>query len=99
MRKLSFTTARAMRVAQQLYEGMDVGSGTVGLITYMRTDSFNMSTEAIMQIRNYVKKNFDADYLPKSPIMYKTKSKAPKKRMRQFAQPISPARLPAYAST
>lgn len=76
VRKLGFTTARAMRVAQHLYEGMDVGSGTVGLITYMRTDSFNMATEAVMQIRDYVKKNFDAEYLPKSPVMYKTKSKS-----------------------
>ena len=76
VRKLGFTTSRAMRVAQQLYEGVDVGSGTVGLITYMRTDSFSIANEAVMQIRDYVKKNFDADYLPKSPIMYKTKSKS-----------------------
>ena len=75
VRKLGFTTSRAMRVAQQLYEGVDVGSGTVGLITYMRTDSFSMATEAVMSIREYVKKNFEADYLPKSPIMYKTKAK------------------------
>ncbi|OYY49894.1 MAG: DNA topoisomerase I [Methylophilaceae bacterium 17-44-8] len=75
VRKLGFTTSRAMRVAQQLYEGIDVGSGTVGLITYMRTDSFSLATEAVMQIREYVKKNFEGDYLPKSPIMYKTKAK------------------------
>ena len=75
VRKLGFTTSRAMRVAQQLYEGVDVGSGTVGLITYMRTDSFSMATEAVMSIRDYVKKNFEADYLPKSPILYKTKAK------------------------
>ena len=75
VRKLGFTTSRAMRVAQQLYEGVDVGSGTTGLITYMRTDSFSMATEAVMSIRDYVKKNFEADYLPKSPIMYKTKAK------------------------
>ncbi len=75
VRKLGFTTSRAMRVAQQLYEGMDVGSGTVGLITYMRTDSFSMAAEAVMSIREYVKKNFEADYIPKSPIMYKTKAK------------------------
>ncbi len=75
VRKLGFTTSRAMRVAQQLYEGVDVGGGTVGLITYMRTDSFNMAVEAVMQIRDYVKKNFAADYLPKSPVMYKTKAK------------------------
>ena len=76
VRKLGFTTARAMRVAQQLYEGVDVGTGTVGLITYMRTDSFSIAAEAVMQIRDYVKKNFDAEYLPKSPVMYKTKSKS-----------------------
>ena len=75
VRKLGFTTSRAMRVAQQLYEGVDIGSGTTGLITYMRTDSFSMATEAVMSIREYVKKNFEADYLPKSPIMYKTKAK------------------------
>lgn len=75
VRKLGFTTSRAMRIAQQLYEGIDVGSGTVGLITYMRTDSFSLAAEAVMQIRDYVKKNFEADYLPKSPIMYKTKAK------------------------
>jgi DNA topoisomerase-1 len=76
VRKLGFTTARAMRVAQQLYEGMDVGSGTVGLITYMRTDSFSLAAEAIAQIRDYVKKNFEPDYLPRSPVVYKTKSKS-----------------------
>jgi DNA topoisomerase-1 len=75
VRKLGFTTSRAMRIAQQLYEGIDVGSGTVGLITYMRTDSFSLAAEAVMQIREYVKKNFEAEYLPKSPIMYKTKAK------------------------
>ena len=75
VRKLGFTTSRAMRVAQQLYEGIDVGNGTVGLITYMRTDSFSLATEAVAQIRDYVKKHFDGDYLPKTPIMYKTKAK------------------------
>lgn len=75
VRKLGFTTNRAMRIAQQLYEGMDVGSGTVGLITYMRTDSVSLAQEALMQIRDYVKKNFDANYVPKTPNFYKTKAK------------------------
>ncbi|MGY1489422.1 type I DNA topoisomerase [Methylobacillus pratensis] len=75
VRKLGFTTSRTMRVAQQLYEGIDVGSGTVGLITYMRTDSFSLAAEAVMQIRDYIKQNFANDYLPRSPIMYKTKAK------------------------
>ena len=75
VRKLGFTTSRAMRIAQQLYEGIDIGSGAVGLITYMRTDSFSLAAEAIAQIRGYIKDNFSADYLPKIPIAYKTKSK------------------------
>ena len=64
-----------MRIAQQLYEGIDIGGGAVGLITYMRTDSFSLAAEAIAQIRGYIKDNFSADYLPKLPIAYKTKSK------------------------
>jgi len=75
VRKLGFTTSRAMRIAQQLYEGVDVGGGTVGLITYMRTDSFSLANEAVMQIRDYIRKSFDPEYLPKSPIVYKTKAK------------------------
>ncbi|MDR2219264.1 MAG: type I DNA topoisomerase [Methylobacillus sp.] len=76
VRKLGFTTSRTMRIAQQLYEGIAIGAeGTVGLITYMRTDSFSLAAEAVMQIRDYIKRHFEPDYLPKSPIMYKTKSK------------------------
>lgn len=75
VRKLGFTTSRAMRIAQQLYEGIDIGGGAVGLITYMRTDSFSLAAEAVMQVREYVRKHFDPEYLPKSPIMYKTKAK------------------------
>lgn len=75
VRKLGFTTSRAMRIAQQLYEGVDVGSGTVGLITYMRTDSFSLAAEAVSQIRDYIRGNFSPEYLPKVPIGYKTKSK------------------------
>ena len=75
VRKLGFTTSRAMRIAQQLYEGIDIGGGAVGLITYMRTDSFSLAAEAIAQIRGYIKDNFSTEYLPKLPIAYKTKSK------------------------
>ncbi len=75
VRKLGFTTNRAMRIAQQLYEGIDIGGGAVGLITYMRTDSFSLAVEAVAQIRGYIKEQFSADYLPKLAIAYKTKSK------------------------
>jgi DNA topoisomerase-1 len=75
VRKLGMTTDRAMRTAQQLYEGMDIGSGTVGLITYMRTDSNSLANEAVTEIREYITSSFDAEYLPKAPIAYKSKSK------------------------
>ena len=69
------TTDRVMRTAQQLYEGIDIGGGAVGLITYMRTDSVNLANEAIADIRAYVGKHFDADYLPASAQHYKAKTK------------------------
>lgn len=75
VRKLGFTTSRAMRIAQQLYEGVDIGGGTTGLITYMRTDSMSLASEAIGQIRHYIQAHFAAEYLPKSSIQYKTKAK------------------------
>ncbi|MDD5240614.1 MAG: type I DNA topoisomerase [Sulfuricella sp.] len=75
VRKLGFTTDRAMRVAQQLYEGIDTGGGAVGLITYMRTDSVILANEAVAEIRDYISAKFDPDYLPKAPIQYKNKSK------------------------
>ena len=75
VRKLGFSTDRAMKIAQQLYEGVNIGSGPVGLISYMRTDSFVLSNEALNDIRSYVSKNFDADYLPAGPIFYKNNSK------------------------
>ncbi len=83
-----------MRIAQQLYEGVDVGGGTVGLITYMRTDSFSLAAEAVAQIRDYVKQNFDADYLPKSPIVYKTKSKSAQEA-HEAVRPTDISRTPA----
>lgn len=75
VRKLGFTTDRAMRVAQQLYEGVDTGGGAVGLITYMRTDSVILANEAVAEIRDYISVKFDPDYLPKAPVQYKNKSK------------------------
>lgn len=75
VRKLGMTTDRAMRTAQQLYEGIDTGSGAVGLISYMRTDSVNLAREAIDDIRHYIQKNFDADYLPAAPVYFRNKSK------------------------
>ncbi|MDP1896805.1 MAG: type I DNA topoisomerase, partial [Sulfurimicrobium sp.] len=75
VRKLGFTTDRAMKVAQQLYEGIDIGGTATGLISYMRTDSVNLAQEAIEEIRAYIASNFEADYLPKAALSYKNKSK------------------------
>jgi len=74
-RKLGFTAQRTMRVAQQLYEGIDTGEGAVGLISYMRTDSVTLADEAIAEIRGYVTERFGAAALPKEPRRYKTKAK------------------------
>ena len=74
-RKLGFGSTRAMRIAQQLYEGVDIGGETVGLITYMRTDSVSLAGEAIQQIRTMVGERYGAEYVPESPRQYKSKSK------------------------
>ncbi|WP_239374659.1 type I DNA topoisomerase [Snodgrassella gandavensis] len=75
VRKLSMTTDRTMRTAQQLYEGVDVGQGAVGLITYMRTDSVSLSDDAVVEIRHYIDNKIGSEYLPAAPKIYKTKSK------------------------
>ncbi|WP_421620683.1 DNA topoisomerase I [Alkalilimnicola ehrlichii] len=74
-RKLGFTANRTMRVAQQLYEGIDIGGGVTGLITYMRTDSVNLSQEAVADLRDTIAKRYGEDRLPKAPQVYRTKSK------------------------
>lgn len=74
-RKLGFTTKRTMRVAQQLYEGIDIGEGAVGLITYMRTDSVHLSADAVVEMRAFIEERYGKDALPDSPRVYKTKTK------------------------
>ncbi|HHJ18215.1 MAG TPA: DNA topoisomerase I, partial [Gammaproteobacteria bacterium] len=75
VRKLGMTTRNAMRIAQQLYEGIDLGSGPVGLITYMRTDSVHLADEAVAELRSTILQRYGKDNLPDSPRVYKTKSK------------------------
>ena len=74
-RKLGFTAKRTMMVAQQLYEGVEIDGETVGLITYMRTDSVNLAKEAVEEIRELIRRRFGAENLPESPQTYKSKSK------------------------
>ncbi len=74
-RKLGFTAQRTMRIAQQLYEGVDIGGGAVGLITYMRTDSVNLADDALSELRGYIGERFGVDQLPKTARQFKTKAK------------------------
>ena len=76
-RKLRFSVKRAMMIAQRLYEGVDLGEeGSVGLITYMRTDSTRVAPEALTEVREYIGSNYGPQYLPESPNTYKEKKEA-----------------------
>ncbi len=74
-RKLGFSSKQTMQTAQRLYEGIDIGGETVGLITYMRTDGVQMANEAIAAARNTILQNFGEPYVPGSPRVYRTKAK------------------------
>lgn len=74
-RKLGFGAQQTMRLAQQLYEGVDIQGETVGLITYMRTDGVQMAREAMFAIRDHVKDEFGPDYIPAAPREYSSKAK------------------------
>ncbi|MEW5790620.1 MAG: type I DNA topoisomerase [Pseudomonadota bacterium] len=92
-RKLGFSASRTMRVAQQLYEGVSLAEGAVGLITYMRTDAVNLAQEAIGEIRVLIQRRYGADYLPDSPRVYKTKAKNAQEA-HEAIRPTSVQRLP-----
>ncbi len=74
-RKLGFSTKRTMSVAQQLYEGIDIGEGAVGLITYMRTDSVTLANEALDELRQLIGERYGDNKLPKQAHHFKTKAK------------------------
>ncbi len=73
--RLNFRPSKTMQIAQSLYEGVDIGEGPVGLITYMRTDSYRVADIAIKSARNFIKNNFGDNYIPKRIIQYKSKGK------------------------
>jgi DNA topoisomerase I len=76
-RKLGYTAKRTMMIAQQLYEGLDIGEeGNTGLITYMRTDSINIAEVAQNEARQYILQTYGNDYLPSTPPVYKTRAKS-----------------------
>jgi len=74
-RKLGFAPAHTMRVAQRLYEGIDIGGETIGLITYMRTDGVQIAEEAIGAVRSVIESDYGKDYVPGAPRRYETKAK------------------------
>lgn len=92
-RKLGFTTKRTMMVAQQLYEGIDIGGETTGLISYMRTDSVNLAVEAVEEIRTLIAEKYGAKNVPKEPRQFKTKAKNAQEA-HEAIRPTSAFRIP-----
>jgi DNA topoisomerase-1 len=92
-RKLGFSAQRTMQVAQRLYEGVDIGGETVGLITYMRTDGVQIAGEAIRAVRDYVGHAFGQRYVPGAPRVYKVKAKNAQEA-HEAIRPTDPARRP-----
>jgi DNA topoisomerase I len=93
-RKLGFNARRTMRLAQQLYEGLDIGEGSVGLITYMRTDSVSLAAEAVREIREVAARLYGAQEVAEEPRVYKTKSKNAQEA-HEAIRPTSAAITPA----
>jgi DNA topoisomerase-1 len=93
-RKLGFSASRTMRLAQQLYEGIDIGEGSVGLITYMRTDSVTLAAEAVTEIRAVIERVYGQDAVASEIRVYRTKSKNAQEA-HEAIRPTSAAIIPA----
>jgi len=93
---LGFSAQKTMRIAQKLYEGVDMGKQRVGLITYMRTDSFNVAKEAQDKARNLINEILGEQYVPKKANIYKTKSKTAQEA-HEAIRPSEPSMLPDMA--
>lgn len=92
--KLGFSAKRTMMVAQQLYEGIEIGSEEqTGLITYMRTDSLNLATSAVQAAREFIEREYGKDYLPTEPKTFRTKSKGAQEA-HEAIRPSDPSRHP-----
>ncbi|HEX2327603.1 MAG TPA: type I DNA topoisomerase [Candidatus Angelobacter sp.] len=92
-RKLRFSVKRMMMIAQRLYEGIELGDeGSVGLITYMRTDSVRVSNDAVAEVRQFIDSSYGKQFLPESPNMYKSKKEA--QEAHEAIRPTSVARHP-----
>lgn len=99
-RRLGFTVARTMRIAQDLYEGIDLSDGAVGLITYMRTDSTRIAPEALEEVRAHIAGKWGASELPAKPNIYKTKKSAQDahEAIRPAQMSLSPAQVRSFLS-
>ncbi len=97
-RKLGFSNAHTMSVAQKLYEGVSIKGETVGLITYMRTDGLQLSSEAIGQARSHIKAAYGAAYVPDQARVYKSKAKNAQEA-HEAIRPTDPARTPESIRT
>jgi DNA topoisomerase-1 len=94
-KQVGFSSKRTMRVAQQLYEGVELGDeGAIGLITYMRTDSPRVAQVAIDMVRDYIKTTYDDRYLPAKPNVYKTKKSARAQEAHEAIRPTDVHRAP-----
>ncbi|WP_017909761.1 DNA topoisomerase I [Xanthomonas sp. SHU 199] len=97
-RKLGFTTRKTMQVAQKLYEGVAIGDeGTVGMISYMRTDSVNLSQDALAEIRDVIARDYGIASLPDQPNTYQTKSKNAQEA-HEAVRPTSALRTPSQVA-
>ena len=97
LRKLGFDPSRTMQIAQRLYEGVDLGGETVGLITYMRTDGFDVAPEALSSARRVIEREYGARYMPDAPRRYQGKVKNAQEA-HEAIRPTDLARLPADVS-
>ena len=97
-RKLGFAPAHTMRVAQRLYEGIDIGGEAVGLITYMRTDGVQIADEAVRAVRGVIEADYGAKYVPHAPRRYETKAKNAQEA-HEAVRPTDLTRRPSEAKT
>ncbi len=97
-RKLGFAPAHTMRVAQRLYEGIDIGGEAVGLITYMRTDGVQIADEAVRAVRSVIEADYGAKYVPHAPRRYETKAKNAQEA-HEAVRPTDLTRRPSQAKT
>jgi len=92
--KLGFGASRTMQIAQKLYQGIEINGETIGLITYMRTDGTNLSTDAIKSFRDYIKDEFGKEYLPESPLNYSGKKAKNAQEAHEAIRPTDIIRAP-----